>query len=108
MRYFARIYVLIDPITEEVRYVGKTENSLACRLRSHLKASVKGGTHVYWWISGLIKKGMSPKIRLVERVLLKDWADAEIYWIKFFKTAGAKLTNLTDGGCGSSYIHSDD
>lgn len=36
-----KIYKLIDPFTNEVRYVGKTEKTLKHRLSMHITTSIK-------------------------------------------------------------------
>ena len=49
------IYKLIDPITNEVRYVGLTFNTLKQRLKSH--CSEKSKSHKSNWVSGVMPLG---------------------------------------------------
>jgi hypothetical protein len=91
-----KIYTLSDPITNEVRYIGQTKNSLEDRLRGHLKG--KGKTYRVHWINSLKKKGLVPNIELIEEVDKSVGSQTEIYWILMFRFWGFNLTNLTDGG----------
>ena len=91
------IYVLIDPSTNEIRYVGKTTQRLCNRLSGHMKADF--ATYSGRWIGVLGKRGLRPKIHLIDEAL-DDWPDRERYWIKFFREAGCRLTNVSAGGDG--------
>lgn len=92
--------MLRDPRTNEIRYVGKTVQSLAKRLGAHIHNSAEKRTHRDCWIAGLLMAGSRPTIEKID-VAGDDWADKERYWIKFYRDAGADLTNRTDGGEGS-------
>ncbi|MBK3841724.1 GIY-YIG nuclease family protein [Paraburkholderia aspalathi] len=94
------IYVLRDPRTNEIRYVGKTIQTLQTRLAGHLFDSAKKRTHRDKWISHLLLLGLKPQIEEIERTL-GNWAERESFWILFYRRAGAKLTNHTDGGEGA-------
>jgi len=39
------VYVLIDPFTDAIRYVGVTRRSLETRLQDHIKGSNYASTH---------------------------------------------------------------
>jgi hypothetical protein len=53
------IYKLIDPITNEIRYVGKTKNVLSKRYNEHIYRAKQGhDSHVYCWIRKLLKNKM--------------------------------------------------
>jgi group I intron endonuclease len=98
------IYTLSDPITNEIRYVGKTKNSLTTRMYQHIRDSLYNGTNSYKkaWIKGLILKGMLPIIEELEIVLNHNcWKQSEQYWIAQLKSWGFNLTNMTDGGDGN-------
>lgn len=92
------IYLLKCPITQEVRYVGKTIKSLNRRLSDHLWA--KNKSHKTSWIISLTKQNLKPLIELIEIVEETVWQEREIYWIKFYKDLGANLCNHTIGGEG--------
>lgn len=95
----AKIYTLNCPITNEVKYIGKTESELSKRLNQHLyyikKVNKKNN-----WIKSLLKKDLKPKIELLEEVELDDWQFWEMYWISQFKAWGFNLKNSSEGGMG--------
>ncbi len=98
----AYIYTLSDPITGEVRYIGKTINELKIRLYGHLSESKKSNTHKSNWIKSLINKNLEPIIKILDVVDYNEWEFWEDYWIQVFKTWGIELTNCIDGGKGVS------
>lgn len=91
------IYVLIDPRTNQVRYVGKTDN-IRKRYNHHL--IYNGKSHKTSWIKNLKTNGCKPIIEVIDEVPLIDWKFWEVYWISQFKTWGFDLTNNTNGGEG--------
>ena len=95
------IYCLCDPLSNKVRYVGKTIN-LYDRIKKHYKNSeLKNKTHKNVWILSLIKKGQRAKILIVEECESSEQLnEMEIKWIKYFRDNGYDLTNGTDGGTG--------
>jgi len=97
----ARIYVLVDPLTSEIRYVGWTTKPLHRRLRHHLTEAKKSNNHKSTWVRSLVRRGYVPDIRLVQEVPLTVWKEAEVYWIAKFKSLGCPLVNATSGGEGT-------
>ncbi len=92
------IYLLIDPRTNEPRYVGKTINTKQ-RLWDHCKEH--GTTHKNHWLSILRREGIKPIMEIVETIHDSndlDWQERERYWISHFFAIGAPLTNLDTGG----------
>lgn len=53
------IYTLKDPITDEIRYVGKSDDPKN-RLVEHLKKSKYNKTHKNNWIISLLDKDLKP------------------------------------------------
>lgn len=96
------IYVLIDPRTNEIRYVGKTVQSLSERLTGHRHAARRGGkSHRDRWIAQLLRCGYDVRIERVQLVSSECWEEAEKHWIAYYWSIGCPLTNMTDGGdCG--------
>ena len=99
MKKRTSIYVLIDPRTNLIRYVGKTVQKLSYRLTQHLteKSNHKRST----WIKSLKNKGLIP---IIEEIDFCDWEESsnlEINWIKKYRLEGVNLTNMTDGGDGT-------
>lgn len=97
-----KIYTLQNPITNEIRYVGKTNQSLEKRLMDHIYSCKRYKHHNSCWIKSLLKKNLIPIIQEVDSTNLKDWKWLEIYWISQFKSWGFNLTNMTDGGDGNN------
>jgi hypothetical protein len=50
---------LRDPATNEVRYIGKANDSMK-RLKTHIRDSRRRNTPVYSWIKKLASKGLVP------------------------------------------------
>lgn len=110
-----KIYTLSstrDP--EDIRYVGKTKQTLQRRLSQHLtdaKKSFKLGikrNYNYNWIMHELNEGYKILIIELDSVEFKDgedWKWLEQYWISQMKIWGFKLTNLTDGGDGNQNQH---
>lgn len=95
------IYTLSDPITNEIKYVGKTEKLLNERLYYHLFDNYKiKNIHKKKWIENLLIKKLKPKIDEIDIVPYDEWKFWEKYWISQFLTWGFKLTNKTEGGEG--------
>ena len=91
------IYALVDPETDSVRYVGKA-NRPEVRLINHLNEI--GSTRKCRWVAALVKRGLGPRLIILEDVAEEVWQEAEVRWIVHFRSEGADLTNLTDGGEG--------
>lgn len=112
-----QIYVLKDPTSQAVRYVGWTCRSLADRLSSHKSEALRKNTDGKWhrinhrlnWLRALYLEHQVPIIESVEAgplILDGGTDDAKIYqeaekkWIQHFKSLGADLVNGTEGGEG--------
>jgi hypothetical protein len=104
------IYVLREPRTGEVRYVGKTKRRLSDRLRQHLKDSRRQQvrSHLKYWLIALARLGLVPVIELVITVPDNAWKGAETAVIELYEETGARLTNTTRGGEGRVAPLSDD
>lgn len=97
------IYSLSDPITGEIRYVGKTVKNIQRRLSLHLQDAKSLNHHTANWIKSLRKQGLKPISELLDIVDDDNWGFWEKYWISQCKAWGFRLTNHTeggDGGCG--------
>lgn len=98
------IYILSDPITNEIRYIGKT-NNVKRRKAEHLSEynktkNVEKRTHKNKWIESLRKNGIKPVFEVWDTVDESDASFWECHYISLFKSWGIRLTNLTDGGDG--------
>lgn len=96
------IYILVEPITNQVRYIGKTIQLLNKRLSAHLCESNKSNTKKNTWLKNLKKRGLKPKIEELDIVPESEWSFWEQYWICQFKTWGFELKNTDEGGKGGS------
>lgn len=84
------IYTLSHPITNEVRYVGKTIN-VNRRFKQHLYD--KRHSHKASWVKSLKSEGLKPIMTIVE-TCTDNWQEREIYWISQYDN----LTNFKQGG----------
>lgn len=95
MRY---IYKLIDPITNEVRYIGQSDNIMR-RFNEHISSSCNENsnsynTHKSCWIRKIKSKGLLPIIEVVEECdNLKQSNIRERYYIEKLTNDGYRLTN---------------
>lgn len=89
------IYTLLDPDTDEVRYVGVTKN-LKMRFGNHLHA--KTDDHRGHWVQSLLEKNKKPKMVAIEQVSNDEWQEREIYWIEYYRSLGCNLVNSAPGG----------
>lgn len=99
------IYVLCDPRTpSEIRYVGKTHQKPGRRLKRHVSDGRQGKpSHCARWIARLLNLGLRPTMAVIETgVGDDDWKEAERRWIAVYRAQGMPLTNITDGGEGTS------
>ena len=74
------IYGLVDPETDKMRYVGKSNNP---KVRYHYHLADKNtNPHKTAWIRGLSERGLKPKLVIIEETTQKQWEERERYWIK--------------------------
>lgn len=106
-RNVVKIYVLKDPYTLNVRYIGKTQFTLERRLQFHLScAKIQARTYVHKWINSLEH---SPIIELLYETNQENWAFWETFFIEEYREMGYKLCNLTTGGEGQpGYKHTEE
>lgn len=97
-----KIYALEDN-DGNIRYAGKTSDSLSRRLSNHITAAKRdnGKNHRICWIKSLLFKKLLPSIILIGEVE-GDGCKEEIAWIAYLKLEGFSLVNSTDGGEGAS------
>lgn len=97
-----KIYTLEDPRNGQIRYVGKTIQTLQKRLYSHCSEYrlQKEFSHKNSWIKQLKNLGLKPIIKLLDEVDNQDWEIQEKSWISLLQSWGYNLTNMTNGGEG--------
>jgi group I intron endonuclease len=90
------IYTLNDPRTNEVRYVGKT-NNLRARYNTHLNDKSK--THKNNWIKLLKSYGLKPIMEVIE-ICGDDWVERERFWISHYDNLTNTLPSAFGPDCG--------
>lgn len=97
-----KIYILVDPVTDQIRYVGKTTTPLTRRLKGHIEKSRDRNNkwHAAQWIRSLTDEGLVPIIECVRDVEDQYINETEIFCIEEYKRLGCDLTNNTIGGDG--------
>ena len=92
------IYILTDPISNDVRYVGKSINP-EVRARKHISEAKTGKTnnHRINWIKSLLNQNLRPNMEIIDETD-DEWVLLEEYWISQFITWGFNLVNGTKGG----------
>jgi hypothetical protein len=93
------IYSLKDPVTNEIRYIGQT-NDLKRRLNKHITNAnlLSDSRHISNWIRSLT---MSPIMDIVEVCDYSIRNNREKYWINYYKSQGYDLCNSSNGGAGA-------
>jgi hypothetical protein len=92
------IYTLEHPITKEVKYVGKTNNTKR-RLHYHWAVGHKSNNKLGQWLKSLKTQKIKPNLNIIDETD-NEWIWLEQYWISQFKTWGFDLKNHTEGGEG--------
>lgn len=100
-----KIYILKDPITGDIKYVGKTYRDENIRLSEHIHDSKRKKGYKENWIRKLTKKGYKPIIEIIDLVKEDEWQYWEKFYINKFKNEkNIKLVNIELGGNGSDRI----
>lgn len=91
------IYTISCPKTNLVRYVGKSFN-FKNRCYQHLNPKKTEKSMNSQWLKGLKKNGLIPLISVIDSCNELNWEDKEKFYIKLYKSMGANLLNMTEGG----------
>lgn len=99
------IYALLDPITLDIRYIGKSCSGLT-RIRQHFNPSqLASKSKKSNWLKSLLNKNAFPQIKILDTANDKhSLSDLERKHIRLNKTD--KLLNMTVGGDGYGYVRS--
>lgn len=103
------IYTLSHPETGEIRYVGKTTN-LKRRAYQHFNVKIckkLGNKHLGNWLLSILNSNLKPILEIIEECT-DNWVESEQYWIEQFKSWDFNLLNVTKGGEGFGYKHSEE
>jgi hypothetical protein len=94
------IYSLSCPFTNDIRYIGKSNNPKN-RFNRHIKNAKDGKTfHCPTWIRSILKLNNIPILNIIEKCAIENWKEKETYWISFYLNKGYDLTNCKNGGDG--------
>ena len=96
------IYILKCPLTQEVRYVGKTNNPKE-RYYNHLNKAKDINTHKRNWINKLRESNLKPVFEIIDTVSRDDWHYWEKFYIAKYIRDSCNLTNCTNGGDGLTF-----
>ena len=91
------IYTILDPRSEEVRYVGRTKNPNR-RIREHLSDPCSEGLRR--WFSELSGLGLKPIMRIIEWCQISEWMERESFWIASYRKTNTMLLNVCSSGGG--------
>ena len=98
------IYALIDPRTNEIRYIGKTIFASSRRLKQHTSASNRNkNNHRSHWLNSMHNDSVIPEIvELCYPETMNELNETEKFLIAFGREIGLPLTNTTIGGDGAA------
>ena len=91
------IYALIDPTTDKIRYIGKSNNPKQ-RLLRHIKDVYKTISYKNSWLRSLLSNNLYPELFILDEVSYEEWQFWEQHYISLYKYYGYTLTNMTIGG----------
>jgi hypothetical protein len=98
----ARLYALMDPRTDEMRYIGQSRNT-KLRDKGHFNQCKYYETPKDLWIRELRAAGMRPDTIVLEEVHPNARDERERYWIKRARERGVPLLNIGPGGRGTGF-----
>jgi group I intron endonuclease len=95
------IYGLSSSRDGQIRYIGKTSETIQQRLVRHLSNhQLNEGYYKCRWLKKELRDGHQISIEEIDLVTEDDWQFWEKYWIRQFRAWGFSLTNTSDGGEG--------
>jgi hypothetical protein len=87
------VYALVDPDSEEIKYVGKSIQPMV-RYYNHISDSLRKKSAVYKWIDKLLKSEKHPKLFVLEECSEEKLEELEKHWIRKLNNEGANLLNF--------------
>lgn len=92
------IYKIVCPITNDIKYVGKTLRLERRRQEHNMRKNKSNPSLIEKWENDLLSNNLKPIFEVIEKCSEKDWEKREMYWIRKFKEDGHILLNMTNGG----------
>jgi hypothetical protein len=86
------VYVLLDPGTREVRYVGQSRQHPLLRLKNHIQDPA-GNQGKRAWLQALRRQALLPVLMVLEVLPLDQLAAVEAGYIEAFHALGAPISN---------------
>ena len=90
------IYTLIDPITDVVKYVGKSKTPKA-RYKQHINKLDKTMTPKKIWLLGLFEKGLKPEMEIVEKITDEAGREREQHFVTMHEATTLNIHNPKKG-----------
>lgn len=95
------IYALIDPRTDEIKYIGQTYKGLLRLQRHTYLLETKEKTKKHFWIKELKKNNLLFNVIFLEYCETQQQLnESETFFIQYFRSIGCNLLNHYDGGDG--------
>ena len=94
---WAFLYELLDPDTDQVRYVGASEHP-RIRLYFHIRNAWIGTSKKDLCVRDLITRKKKPLLKVVKKVPYQQWFEEEQRHIQSLLDAGADLLNMVVRG----------
>lgn len=96
------VYVLKDPFSLEIRYVGQTKYEPKYRLNGHIAEAKNenNNSEKCLWIRSLLAENKKPTIETIEIIEAFNYLDSleidakELFWIKHYSKNGCNLLNI--------------
>lgn len=94
------IYALIDPTTNEIRYIGKSD-APERRFKEHVDRQACPDSYKANWIKKLRSKNLMPGLKILAICEEGIWPSIECGAIAYARKLGMRLTNMAEGGLGN-------
>lgn len=96
------VYGLVDPRTDEIRYVGQTINGMDRATAHWRRKNIREHKDLcHTWIRKLLSIDLVPEVVILEECSAEELNMNEMFWISSIRAAGGRLLNMTDGGEGT-------
>lgn len=92
------IYGVIDPGTQELRYVGQSTN-FKVRKTVYTMNYKNPGRRIETWVNSILAKGLKPEVEVIDEAKdLEELNYLEEFYIAYYKALGCRLVNHIAGG----------